>query len=74
MHHLLPLISSPWIYLVVVVAVAVDGFLPVVPSETLVIGLGAMSATGSVHLNPPKSGVIGLGAADQVLVVESRVQ
>ncbi|KQS68761.1 hypothetical protein [Modestobacter sp. Leaf380] len=31
-----------------------------------------VSATGSVHLNPPKSAVVTLEAADQVLVVESR--
>ena len=33
-----------------------------------------LAATGSVHLNPPKSAVVGLGEADQVLVVESRVR
>jgi membrane protein DedA with SNARE-associated domain len=38
---LAPVISSPWLYLVVFLAVAVDGFLPVVPSEAVVIGLGA---------------------------------
>jgi membrane protein DedA with SNARE-associated domain len=50
LEHLTPLISSPWLYLVVLVAVAVDGFLPIVPSETLVIGLGALSATGRPNL------------------------
>src|SRR5690349_22926853 len=50
LDHLLPLISSPWLYLVVLLAVAVDGFIPVVPSETLVIGLGALSATGRPNL------------------------
>jgi membrane-associated protein len=44
--HLMPLISSPWIYVIVFLAVAIDGFLPIVPSEAVVIGLGAMSATG----------------------------
>lgn len=40
------LLCSPWLYVIVAVAVAVDGFIPVVPSEALVIGLGALSATG----------------------------
>jgi hypothetical protein len=31
-----------------------------------------VAATGSVHLNPVKSELVALGAADQVLVVESR--
>jgi K+/H+ antiporter YhaU regulatory subunit KhtT len=31
-----------------------------------------VAATGSVHLNPPKSRVVALAAADHVLVVESR--
>jgi hypothetical protein len=31
-----------------------------------------VAATGSVHLNPPKSGMVHLTAEDQVLVVETR--
>ncbi|GAA4318926.1 hypothetical protein GCM10023162_25960 [Klenkia terrae] len=31
-----------------------------------------VAATGSVHLNPPKSTAVSLVAEDQVLVVESR--
>jgi hypothetical protein len=31
-----------------------------------------VAATGSVHLNPPKSGIVALAADDSVLVVESR--
>lgn len=50
LDHLMPLISSPWLYVIVFVAVALDGFIPVVPSETLVIGLGALSATGRPSL------------------------
>jgi membrane-associated protein len=41
LDHLLPLLCSPWLYVVVFMAVAADGFLPIVPSESLVIGLGA---------------------------------
>ncbi|GAA1640223.1 DedA family protein [Actinoplanes couchii] len=48
--HLMPLLSSPWLYVIVVVLVTVDGFLPVVPSEVVVISLGALSATGRPHL------------------------
>jgi len=50
LDQLMPLISSPWLYLIVLAAVAVDAFLPIVPSETLVIGLGALSATGRPNL------------------------
>jgi membrane-associated protein len=46
----MPLLSSPWLYAIVLVAVAIDGFVPIVPSETLVIGLGALSATGRPNL------------------------
>ncbi|MET0494609.1 MAG: DedA family protein [Actinoplanes sp.] len=50
LDHLMGLTSSPWLYLIVFVLVAVDGFLPVVPSETVVIGLGALSASGSPNV------------------------
>lgn len=50
LHHLMPLICSPWLFVVVFVAVAIDGFFPVMPSETLVIGLFALTATGSPNL------------------------
>jgi membrane-associated protein len=48
--HLMPLVSSPWLYVIVFAAVAIDGFIPVMPSEAVVIGLGALSATGSPNL------------------------
>ncbi|HWS32512.1 MAG TPA: VTT domain-containing protein [Actinoplanes sp.] len=48
--HLMPLLCSPWLYVIVVLLVAVDGFLPVVPSEVVVISLGALTATGRPHL------------------------
>jgi membrane protein DedA with SNARE-associated domain len=56
LDHLAPLTSSPWLYAIVFAAVAIDGFLPVTPSEAMVIGLGALSSTGSPNL-------IALGAA-----------
>ncbi|WP_051807870.1 DedA family protein [Actinoplanes subtropicus] len=50
LHYLMPLISSPWLYVIVFVLVAVDGFVPVAMSEAVIIGLGAISATGSPSL------------------------
>src|SRR4051812_40370715 len=50
LNHLMPLLASPWLYVIVFAAVTLDGFLPIVPSETLVIGLGALSATGRPNL------------------------
>jgi membrane-associated protein len=50
LNHLMPLVSSPWMYLIVFVSVAIDGFLPIIPTEALVIGLGALTATGRPSL------------------------
>lgn len=63
LDHLAPLVSSPWLYLIVFVAVTLDGFLPVVPSEALVIGLGALSATGRPHLVALSAAVVAGGMA-----------
>ena len=38
-------VSSPWIYLLVLGIALLDGFFPVVPSETLVITTGAFAAS-----------------------------
>lgn len=38
--------SSPWIYVVLFALSAIDGFLPVVPSESVVITAGAFAASG----------------------------
>jgi len=38
-------ITSPWIYLLVFAIAVIDGFFPVVPSETLVITTGAFAAS-----------------------------
>ncbi|KUL26305.1 hypothetical protein ADL15_38565 [Actinoplanes awajinensis subsp. mycoplanecinus] len=56
LDHLMPLLTSPWLYVIVFVSVAIDGFFPVVPSEAVLIGAAALSATGSPH-------VAGLAAA-----------
>ncbi len=50
LDHLMPLISSPWLYVIVFVGIAVDGFVPVLPAEPVVIGLGALSATGTPNV------------------------
>jgi membrane protein DedA with SNARE-associated domain len=45
------LASTPWVYLLLFAIAAVDGFLPLVPAETLIITLGAWTAaTGEPHL------------------------
>lgn len=53
------LMSSPWLYLALFAIAALDGFLPVVPSETLVITAGVFAA----HGDPSLSGVIAAAAA-----------
>jgi membrane protein DedA with SNARE-associated domain len=63
LDQLMPLVSSPWLYLIVFVAVALDGFIPVVPSETMVIGLGALSATGRPNLVALATAVVAGGMA-----------
>jgi membrane-associated protein len=42
--------ASPWIYLALAVLAAVDGFLPLVPSETAVITAGVFAATGEPNV------------------------
>jgi membrane-associated protein len=44
------MVTSPWVYLALFAIATLDGFFPVVPSETLVITLGAFAATGDPHL------------------------
>jgi membrane-associated protein len=52
LHYLMPLVSSPWLYVIIFFLVAVDGFVPVAMSEAIIIGLAAISTTGSPHLLP----------------------
>jgi membrane-associated protein len=42
--------TSPWFYLALAVFACVDGFFPVVPSETLVITAGVYAASGEPQL------------------------
>lgn len=50
LKYVLPLISSPWLYVIIFVLVAIDGFVPVAMSEAIIIALGALSTTGSPNL------------------------
>lgn len=51
--------GAPWILLVVTALAALDGFLPPLPSESIVIGLAAISA----HTGHPDLLLLGAGAA-----------
>lgn len=42
--------SSPWVYLALFAIAVLDGFFPVVPSETAVITAGVFAATGTPYL------------------------
>ncbi|MGY0007114.1 DedA family protein [Micromonospora sp. I033] len=53
--------SSPWVYLALFAVAVVDGFFPVVPSETAVITAGVFAATGQPDL-PLVVAVAALGA------------
>lgn len=50
--------GSPWLYLAVFVFVAIDGFFPTIPGETLVVTSGVFAASG----NPNLLAVIAVGA------------
>ncbi|MFA1547039.1 DedA family protein [Actinomadura chokoriensis] len=43
-------VTSPWFYLVLFAVAAIDGFFPVVPSESLVITAGVYAASGRPDL------------------------
>ncbi len=48
--YLEDLVASPWLYLVLFALAAIDGFFPIVPSETSVITAGVFAATGVPEL------------------------
>jgi membrane-associated protein len=56
-------ITSPWVYLALFAIAVLDGFFPVVPSETMVITAGVFAAGGEPHL----AGVIAVAAAGAFL-------
>ena len=53
--------GSPWIYLALCAFATIDGFFPVVPSESLVVSAGVFAATGEPNLLAV-IGVAALGA------------
>ena len=42
-------LTSPWVYLLIAVAAALDSLVPIVPSETLLITAATFAATGQPH-------------------------
>lgn len=56
-------ITSPWVYLAIFAVALVDAFLPVVPSESLVITAGVFAASGS----PEIPAVVAVAAAGAFL-------
>lgn len=68
---ILPLVeefmSSPWIYLVLFAVAAIDGFFPLVPSETSVLTAGVFAASGETSLGLViLAAAVGAFAGDQV--------
>ena len=45
---ILPLAASPWIYLVTLALVVLDGVFPVFPSEVVIVGLASLAASSAV--------------------------
>lgn len=59
--------SSPWIYLVLFAVAAIDGFFPLVPSETSVLTAGVFAASGETSLALViVAAAVGAFAGDQV--------
>ncbi|MQA79447.1 MAG: DedA family protein [Streptosporangiales bacterium] len=48
--HLVPLMASPWLYVIVFLVSAIDAFFPLVPSETVVITAGVFALTGAPNV------------------------
>src|SRR4051794_36977266 len=67
-EFLLAAAEQPWIYAAVVLACLIDGFFPPVPSEGLIVGLAALSAThgGSGLWLLLLSGVLGAFLGDNL--------
>jgi membrane protein DedA with SNARE-associated domain len=67
LHLIEDVMSSPWIYLALFAVAAVDGFLPVVPSEASVLTAGVFAASGETSLPLViLAAVLGAFAGDQV--------
>ncbi|WP_345075164.1 DedA family protein [Phytohabitans flavus] len=63
LDQVIPLVTSPWIYLVVFVVVALDAFFPAVPSEAIVVGVSTFAA----HGDPSIVGLIAAAAVGAFL-------
>ena len=61
--YVLPLAASPWIYAIAFVLIAVDGFFPPFPSESVVVALAALSASNGV---PDIGPLLAVAAAGEV--------
>ena len=60
-------VTSPWFYLVLFAVAAIDGFFPVVPSESLVITAGVYAAAGAPEpVLVAASAALGAFAGDHV--------
>jgi membrane protein DedA with SNARE-associated domain len=75
---ILPLVedvmSSPWIYPLLFALAAVDGFFPLVPSETSVIAAGVFAAAGDPNLQLViLAAGLGAFAGDQVSYTVGRL-
>lgn len=58
-------VTSPWVYLLILVCAGLDSLLPVVPSETVLITAAAYASTGQPHpLGLLTAAVVGAVAGD----------
>ena len=68
------LMASPWLYLALFALAAIDGFFPIVPSETSVITAGVFAATGVPELPLViLAAALGAFAGDQVSYLLGRL-
>ncbi len=72
--HVEDLMASPWLYLALFALAAIDGFFPIVPSETSVITAGVFAATGVPDLELViLAAALGAFAGDQVSYLVGRL-
>ncbi|WP_246237139.1 DedA family protein [Actinomadura chibensis] len=66
-------VTSPWFYLALFAVAALDGFFPVVPSESMVITAGVYAASGGLELVPVVAlAAVGAFAGDHVSYLVGR--
>lgn len=61
---ILPFATSPWLYVIALGLVVLDGVFPVFPSEIVVVGLAALSAS---HATPSLLGLLLIAASGAML-------